>query len=105
MRLRVVCGLGVTIAAFWPTRRLSSVDFPALGRPTIATKPARCFGSSFVTGFVMNLIRRGNAERLHFAIEMRTLEAEGAGGLRHVPAILLQLAQNKFPLVGAARFV
>src|SRR6267142_2289923 len=105
MRLRVVCGLDVTMATFWPTRRLSSVDLPAFGRPTMATNPARCFISSFVAGFVMKLIWRGDAERLHFAIEMRALEAEGAGGLRHVPAILLQLSQNKFAFVGAARFV
>src|SRR5258705_2872856 len=105
MRLRVVCGLGVTMASFWPTRRLSSVDLPAFARPTMATNPARCFISSFVAGFVMKLIWRGDAERLHFAIEMRALEAEGAGGLRHVPAILLQLSQNKFAFVGAARFV
>ena len=40
MRLRVVCGLSETIASFWPTSRLRSVDLPALGRPTSATKPA-----------------------------------------------------------------
>ena len=39
-RLRVVCGLGVTIASFSPTMRLSSVDLPTLGRPRIATVPA-----------------------------------------------------------------
>src|SRR5215475_2339875 len=41
MRLRVVCGRGETIESFWPTRRLRSVDFPALGRPINDTKPAR----------------------------------------------------------------
>ena len=40
MRVRVVCGLSETIATFWPTSRFSSVDLPALGRPTSATKPA-----------------------------------------------------------------
>ena len=40
MRLRVVCGLGVTMASFSPTMRLSSVDLPTLGRPRIATVPA-----------------------------------------------------------------
>src|SRR5450631_887741 len=40
MRLRVVCGLGVTIASFSPTIRLSSVDLPTLGRPRMATVPA-----------------------------------------------------------------
>ena len=41
MRLRVVCGLSETIATFSPTRALTSVDLPALGRPTTATEPAR----------------------------------------------------------------
>src|SRR5688500_6141046 len=41
MRWRVVCGLSETIASFTPTRRLSSVDLPAFGRPTSATKPER----------------------------------------------------------------
>jgi len=27
------------------------------------------------------------------------LESEGAGGLRHVPAVFLQLSQDKFALV------
>src|SRR5262249_30933356 len=41
MRLRVVCGFGVTIAIFCPTRRFTSVDFPAFGRPRMATNPLR----------------------------------------------------------------
>src|SRR5581483_1435795 len=41
MRRRVVCGRGVTIATFCPTRQLSRVDLPTLGRPPRATKPAR----------------------------------------------------------------
>src|SRR5713101_4203782 len=50
MRLRVVCGLEVTIAIFCPTRRFTSVDLPAFGRPTPATNPDRnsffsCFSS------------------------------------------------------------
>src|SRR5690242_8080211 len=53
----------------------------------------------------MSLIRRGDAERLHFAVEMGAFESQRAGGLRHVPAIFLELAQNKFAFVGAARFV
>src|ERR1700730_3260677 len=40
MRFRVVCGFEVTIAIFCPTSRFTNVDFPAFGRPTIATKPA-----------------------------------------------------------------
>src|SRR5208282_584866 len=46
MRLRVVCGLDVTMATFCPTNRFSSVDFPAFGRPTMATNPACLFFSS-----------------------------------------------------------
>src|SRR5580698_1027627 len=37
--VRVVCGLSATMATFCPTRAFSSVDFPALGRPTSDTKP------------------------------------------------------------------
>ena len=40
IRWRVVCGLSETIATFWPTNRLSSVDLPAFGRPTSETNPA-----------------------------------------------------------------
>src|SRR5439155_7049763 len=36
---------------------------------------------------------------------MGALEADGGGGLGHVPAVFLQLAQNEFAFVGAARFV
>lgn len=39
MRLRVVWGLGETMATFWPTRVLTNVDLPALGRPTMAMNP------------------------------------------------------------------
>src|SRR5450631_345305 len=39
MRLRVVCGLGLMMASFSPTRALSKVDLPALGRPRMQTKP------------------------------------------------------------------
>src|SRR5271166_778252 len=41
MRLRVVCGLRVTMASFSPTSALSNVDFPAFGRPMIETNPER----------------------------------------------------------------
>ena len=41
MRWRVVCGLRDVIETFAPTSRLSSVDLPTLGRPTIATRPQR----------------------------------------------------------------
>ena len=39
MRLRVVCGLAVTMATFSPVRAFSSVLLPALGRPRMATNP------------------------------------------------------------------
>src|SRR5262245_19787689 len=39
MRVRVVCGLSDTMASLEPMMRLSSVDLPALGRPTSATNP------------------------------------------------------------------
>src|SRR6266851_2245667 len=112
MRFRVVCGLDVTIAIFCPTRLFSSVDFPALGRPTMATKPARkllFFGSidSFggVTAEGAPSIRRGQCRRPHFGVGGAGPEAQSRCRLRHVPAVFLQLAQNKFALIGAARFV
>src|SRR5262249_43615388 len=40
-RVRVVCGLGVTIASLWPTTRLRRVDLPAFGAPINATWPHR----------------------------------------------------------------
>src|SRR6266850_1600816 len=51
------------------------------------------------------LIGRGNSERLHLAVEMAALETECGGRLRHIPAVLLKLAEDEFSLVGAARFV
>ena len=41
IRVRVVCGLSETMAIFVPMMRLRRVDLPALGRPTMETKPAR----------------------------------------------------------------
>ena len=38
---RVVCTFWVTIDTLAPTRRLVSVDLPALGAPMMAAKPAR----------------------------------------------------------------
>ena len=40
-RLRVVCGLWVTMASFSPTSAFSRVDLPAFGRPTMETNPDR----------------------------------------------------------------
>src|SRR5580704_16275276 len=39
MRFRVVCGFEETIATLRPTSELTSVDFPAFGRPTTAINP------------------------------------------------------------------
>src|SRR5438445_8199987 len=39
MRLRVVCGTGVTMETFSPTSALTNVLLPAFGRPTTATNP------------------------------------------------------------------
>src|SRR6266852_7372899 len=36
---------------------------------------------------------------------MAAFEAQRGGRLRHVPAVLLELAEDKFPLVSAARFM
>jgi len=41
--VRVVCGRGATIASLVPNSAFNNVDFPALGRPRIATNPALCF--------------------------------------------------------------
>ena len=51
------------------------------------------------------LVGGGDAERFHFAVEVGALQADGGGGLRHVPAIFLKFAQDKFAFVGAAGFV
>src|SRR6266478_5432649 len=56
-RVRVVCGLGVTIESLRPTRRLSRVDLPALGAPIRATYPHRVGDarpSSTVSGRVLS---------------------------------------------------
>src|SRR5271166_5001037 len=41
MRLRVVCGLRVTMASFSPTSAFNKVDLPALGRPMMDANPER----------------------------------------------------------------
>ena len=41
MRLRVVCGLSLTIATLLPQRALTRVDLPTLGRPATAMNPLR----------------------------------------------------------------
>ena len=51
------------------------------------------------------LVGGGDAQGFHFAVEVGTFEADGVGGLRHVPAIFLKLTENEFAFVGAAGFV
>src|SRR5438874_11457035 len=64
MRLRVVCGFAETIETLWPRMRFSSVDFPAFGRPTMATMPKRrspltlCF---FSLTFPLRILRNPHA--------------------------------------------
>ena len=41
IRVRVVCGRGVTMARCSPSTRFRRVDLPTFGRPTMATNPAR----------------------------------------------------------------
>ena len=51
------------------------------------------------------LVGGGDAEGFHFAVEVGAFEADGVGGLRHVPAIFLKLTEDEFAFVGAAGFV
>src|SRR6185436_10158901 len=55
IRFRVVWGFGETMASFWPSRRLNSVDLPTLGRPIRLANPARCSGAD-VEGVGWSLI-------------------------------------------------
>src|SRR5258708_34371935 len=78
----------------------------------MATNPARAlgfFGSEFSFCCFMvakaPLIRCGDAQRFHFTVEVTAFKAQRGRSLGHVPSIFLQLAQNKFTLIGAARFV
>src|SRR5882762_11026308 len=51
------------------------------------------------------LLRSGDSQGFHFAVEVAAFQAQSSGCLRHVPTVLLQFAQNEFALVGAARFM
>ena len=46
MRVRVVCGFGLTMLTFCPISAFSSVDLPTFGRPASAAKPQRTVGSA-----------------------------------------------------------
>ena len=50
-------------------------------------------------------LRRGNAQGFHLAVKMAALEAECRSRLRHVPAMLLQLAEDELPFIRTTRFV
>ena len=50
IRSRVDCGFSLVMLSFWPTMRLSIVDFPALGFPATVTMPARCIGERYMRG-------------------------------------------------------
>src|SRR6266568_5510412 len=86
MRVRVVCGRGETMATFSPRTRLRSVDFPTLGRPTMATKPALTGLPSTPCGLAAPRARRARGSRLRAAgdgdlLELR-LGVPAAGDLR-----------------------
>ena len=66
-----------------------------LYKPKEKTAPTKIAGS----------VWGGDAEGFHFAVEVGAFEADGGGGLRHVPAVFLELAENEFAFVGAAGFV
>ena len=64
-------------------------------------KPKEKTGTTKIAGSVGG----GDAEGFHFAVEVGAFEADGGGGLRHVPAVFLELAENEFAFVGASGFV
>jgi len=46
------------------------------------------------SAFRGGLVWGGDAEGFHFAVEVGAFEADGGGGLGHVPAIFLEFPQN-----------
>src|SRR6266702_434290 len=90
MRVRVVCGLGETMATFSPSTRLRRVDLPTLGRPTMATKPARSFAGSgvfFLPTLGSLAARDGDLLQLHLGVAC-------AGDLGHQVEALHHLADD-----------
>src|SRR5258708_686659 len=85
--LRVVCGFSDTIASFPPTSALSKVDLPALGRPTIETKPDRKPAASGMRFFFHfrnpNLFHLQLVARQHF--NSNTLPLNLLANVRHAP--------------------
>src|SRR5258705_4136222 len=58
-RWRVVWALAEVMLTLVPTRRFSNVDLPTLGRPTIATAPARCAPAGSGAGGKLICLARG----------------------------------------------
>src|SRR5215472_5529699 len=84
MRSRVDCGLGLTMASFSPTMRLSSVDLPALGFPATVTMPARGMGGSGVRCGYTN----ASAEGLrHLKVSDRKVGDQGVPATAYSPAL------------------
>src|SRR6266478_1579763 len=83
MRFRVVCGFDVTMAIFCPTKRFTSVDFPAFGRPTIATNPDWCAAPVFT--FSSTLMAGSHASRCPttFVFSLAILSAGWLPALRN----------------------
>lgn len=115
MRLRVVCGLAETMATFSPVRALSSVLFPALGRPNMATNPDfkggwcswvyyRGFAGTGLVSFRMDC--EGRTKRL----VLRPLEMADAGQIQElfprweIVRYLLNRVPWPYPHDGALRY-
>jgi hypothetical protein len=107
MRLRVVWGLGETMATFWPTSVLTSVDLPALGRPTIATKPD-LKGMEELIVRLLRVARKVGASARDLAEEVKTLNTECTEKRRRAqqksePTAETQIAQRKAEWCETAR--
>src|SRR6516225_5129960 len=74
IRLRVVCGLRVTIASFSPTSAFNSVDFPVFGLPMIETKPER----KAISGLDLQRCSRAGFEADAYSID------PALGGFQHL---------------------
>src|SRR5262245_27684092 len=82
MRVRVVCGRGVTIATFCPTRAFSSVDFPTFGRPMMTALPARCDTAARLPAALRTVQR---IERFHGGRLLGDLLAPPLAPAAHLP--------------------
>src|SRR3569833_1719875 len=84
MRSRVDCGFSLTMLSFWPTMRVRSGDFPALGLPTTVRIPARGIRQDSCSGQERGLVPRrcgaGGPEHTNAP------DPEGPGTFEKVPA-------------------